>query len=154
MFKKAVSAGKAATLMQPTTTAIIPPPTPTRSGQAIATTMMPGCCGLKVVHRINCIGNTDELSKKYAEDFVKKTQKGTADDGNWMSYNHAPETVCVISDSPSYTKPEEYARQVEFLKSKGWKEICTWESLEGTARKNGEKAMNHMWGSPGIEVVK
>ena len=126
-------------------------PAPTRSGTAIATTMLPGCCGLKVAHKLNCIGNTDELSKKHAEGFDEKVKKNTADDGMWAAYGKAPETICVISDSPSYTKPEEFERQVAFLKSKGWTLICQWPSLEGSRRKEG--ALNYMWGSPGIKKL-
>lgn len=135
------------------TTPKAPTPFPTRAGAAIATTMMPGCCGLKVAHKLNCLGNTDELSKKHAAGFDDKVKKGTADDGNWNTYGKAPETVCVISDSPAYTKPEEFKRQVVFLKSKGWHEIASWPSLEGGARTNG-KAMNYMWASPGITISK
>lgn len=112
----------------------------------ISTEMMPGCCGLKVVRYLAAIGKTDAFSLKDAETFDALVTSGKAGKGEWASYGRAPDTVCVISESPRYTKPEEFQRQVEFLKSKGWQELASWKSAE-----SGK--LNYLWGSPGIKNI-
>ena len=109
------------------------------------TTMMPGCCGLKIIRSLGCLGKTDAYSTKAAGDFDKLVNTGKAGEGQWYSYGRAPDTVAIISSSPRYTKPEEFQRQVEFLKAKGWRELASWKSAERP------EAMNYLWGSPGIK---
>lgn len=127
-------------------------PAQTRPGNALHTSMIPGCCGLKTIHKLNCLGNDDDLSAKYAKEFDKLVEDGKAMDGNWNTYGKAVETVLVITDSPRYTKPEEFERQVKFLKAHGFHEICSWKSLEGSLTK--KSARNYMWGSKGIATTE
>ena len=111
------------------------------------TTMIPGCCGLKTIHVIGCLGKTDAFNVKESEQFDEMTKAGTAQEGQWMTYGKALDTVAIITDSPRYNKPEEFARQKAALEVKGWKPLATWKSYES----NG---MNYMYGSPGITPVK
>lgn len=117
----------------------------TKSGMEMITSMIPGCCALKTIRRIGCLGNLDEISKKAAEDFDKLTQTGKADDGNWNTYGKAPETIAILTTSGTYhSDKEETKRQAEFLKAKGWYCLASFESKEsgGTC---------YIWASPGIK---
>jgi uncharacterized phage-like protein YoqJ len=108
------------------------------------TTMIPGCCGLKTIHQIACLGKTDELSKKMTSEFDEMVKKGTANDGQWYSYGKAPDTVAIITTSPRYNKKEEFERQKAFLEEKGWRLLAVWKSYESGGK-------NYMYGSPGME---
>lgn len=114
---------------------------------AITTEMMPGCCGLKVIRYLGCLGKEDALSKKDAESFDALVNTGKARTGQWATYGKALDTVAVISTSSRYTTSEEFKKQVAFLKAKGWTELASWKSAESGG-------MNYMWGSPGIKVTK
>jgi hypothetical protein len=105
------------------------------------TSMLPGCCGLKTVYQIGCLGKVDALSKKDTEKFDDMTKKGTAEDGNWATYGKAPDTIAIITTSPRYNKPEEFKRQKKFLEDKGWKLLAVWKSHESGGK-------NYMYGSP------
>lgn len=118
----------------------------------LVTEMIPGCCSLKTVRYLKCLGLTDDLSKEEAAKFDTLTEKKTADSGNWASYAHAPETIAIVTDNPSYNKPEEIAKQRKFLEKKGWQLMGSWVSMEGVER--GLKgARVYMYGSPGIKVA-
>lgn len=125
-----------------------PAPKPASRSQLL-TSMIPGCCGLKVVRVLSCLGKTDALSKQIAEEFDKQVLKGTADDGNWNTYGKALETIAIISTSNRYhvNDPEqkEFKRQVKFLKDKGWICLASWLSMESGGT-------NYMWGSKGIKA--
>ena len=106
------------------------------------TTMLPGCCGLKTVHDIGCLGKADDFSKKQTALFEDMVKLGTAQEGQWASYGKALDTIAIISDSKRYNpRPEEFERQKKFLEDKGWKLLVTWKSHE-----SGET--NYMYGSP------
>ena len=111
------------------------------------TTMIPGCCGLKTIHRISCLGKTDELSKKEAAAFDKLADAGTAGEGNWNTYGKAPDTVAIITTSSRYNKKEEFEQQEKFFKKKGWKLLASWKSYESGGT-------NYMYGSPGMKPAK
>jgi hypothetical protein len=105
------------------------------------TTMIPGCCGLKTIHRINCLGKEDAMSEKEAAGFDALVNTGKAQTGEWANYGKAPDTIAIISENPSYTKPEEFKRQEKFLTQKGWKLLAIWKSHESGLK-------NYMYGSP------
>lgn len=121
-----------------------------RQGVALATSMIPGCCGLKTVRQLHCLGKTDELSKGHAEGFDKKVNVGTADDGNWATYGRAPETIAIITNSTSYCTQAEFERQQKFFEKKGWSLLASWPSDEAV-RRGQKDGMNYMYGSPGIK---
>lgn len=107
------------------------------------TTMIPGCCGLKTIYQIGCLGKLDEYSKKDAKPFDELVKVGTAQDGNWASYGKAPDTIAIITTSPRYNKPEEFERQKKFFEAKGWVLLAVWKSYESGGK-------NYMYGSPGM----
>ncbi len=111
---------------------------------ALATEMMPGCCGLKVIRNLACLGKEDEYSKREAETFDKLTKVGTAGAGQWASYGKAPDTVAIISTSERYkNQGHEFEKQKKFLEEKGWILLAEWKSAESGGT-------NYMYGSPGI----
>jgi hypothetical protein len=107
------------------------------------TTMIPGCCGLKTVHRLACIGKSDALSNEETKKFDALVKDGKAGAGNWNAYGKAPDTIAIITDSPRYNKPEEYRKQKKFFEDKGWTLLVTWKSYESGGK-------NYMYGSPGM----
>lgn len=107
------------------------------------TTMIPGCCGLKTVHAIGCLGKDDAFSKKTTEMFDELVKKGTAVEGNWNTYGKAPDTIAIITTSKRYNKPGEFDKQKKFLLDKGWKYLASWPSEESGG-------VNYMYGSPRI----
>jgi hypothetical protein len=111
------------------------------------TTMIPGCCGLKTIHHIGCLGKVDAFSAKEAEKFDKLAYAGTADAGNWNTYGKAPDTIAIITDSPRYNKPEEFERQKKFFEKQGWQLLATWKSYESGGT-------NYMYGNPGMKPAK
>lgn len=111
------------------------------------TDMMPGCCGLKIIRTLRCLGKIDEFSKKEAETFDALVNTGKAGYGNWATYGCAKDTIAVITDSNRYNKPEEYQRQKKFFEDKKWTLLATWKSYESGGT-------NYMYGSPGITRSK
>lgn len=111
----------------------------------LKTIMFPSCCGLKIVHKLKCLGLSDPLSEKHAEAFDSLVKVGTAEEGNWYTYGKAPETVAIITSSKRYNKPEEFKKQMAFFKKKGWVQLASWKSMESGGT-------NYMWGSPGIRA--
>jgi hypothetical protein len=107
------------------------------------TSMIPGCCGLKTIYQIGCLGKEDALSAKDAESFDGLVKEGKAGDGNWNTYGKALDTIAIITDSPRYNKPAEFLKQTTFFRKKGWKLLATWKSYES----NGK---NYMYGNPGM----
>lgn len=105
------------------------------------TTMLPGCCGLKTIHQIGCLGKVDAFSKKETEIFDDMVKVGTAQDGMWMNYGKALDTIAIITDSVRYNKSAEFAQQKKFFVDKGWKLLATWKSHESGGK-------NYMYGSP------
>jgi hypothetical protein len=105
------------------------------------TSMIPGCCGLKTIHRISCLGKEDAFSKKEAAAFDELVKDGKAGAGNWNTYGKAPDTIAIVTDSNRYNKPAEFKRQMAFFKEKGWHLLATFTSHES----NGT---NYLWGSP------
>lgn len=105
------------------------------------TTMLPGCCGLKTIHMIGCLGKVDAFSAKEAEPFDAMVNTGKAQEGAWAAYGKAPDTIAIITNSPRYNKPEEFERQKKFFEAKGWKLLVTWKSHESGGK-------NFMYGSP------
>lgn len=112
----------------------------------ITTDMLPGCCGLKIIHHLGSLAKDDAYSKKEAEAFDGLVNTGKAKNGQWKDYGKSPDTIAIISNSDRYNKPEEFKRQVEFLKAKGWQELFSWKSQESGGT-------NYMWGSPGIKIT-
>jgi hypothetical protein len=110
------------------------------------TTMIPGCCGLKTIHKIGCLGKDDEFSAKEAAPFDELSAKGTAGAGNWNTYGKAPDTIAIITDSSRYNTAASFAKQKKFLEAKKWKLLATWKSYESGGK-------NYMYGSPGITPV-
>jgi hypothetical protein len=111
------------------------------------TTMIPGCCGLKTVHKIGCLGKEDALSAKDAAGFDKLVDVGTAMAGNWNTYGKAKDTIAIITDSNRYNKPAEFKKQKKFFEDKGWKLLAVWNSYESGGK-------NYMYGNPGMTVPK
>lgn len=107
------------------------------------TTMLPGCCGLKTIHQIGCLGKDDAFSNKEATPFDDMVKTGTAQEGQWASYGKAPDTIAIISDSNRYNSPAAFAKQKKFFEDKGWKLLVTWKSQESGGK-------NYMYGSPGM----
>lgn len=105
--------------------------------------MVPGCCGLKTIRRLACLGKEDALSVKEAENFDALVKPGTAGKGEWATYGKAPDTIAIITDSLRYNKPEEFKRQEKFFKTKKWTLLVTWKSYESGGT-------NYMYGSPGM----
>lgn len=120
-----------------------------RPKTTIMTSMIPGCCGLKTVRLLGCLGKTDAMSKESAEGFDALVKLGTADDGNWNTYGKAPDTIAILTSSNHYHQndPEnkELKRQQDFLEERGWTLLCTWKSHESGGT-------NYMYGSPGIKI--
>ena len=81
-----------------------------RRKEIMKTTMLPGCCGLKTIHQIGCLGRVDAFSTREAEAFDEMVKVGTAQDGMWASYGKAPDTIAIITDSPRYNKPAEFEK--------------------------------------------
>jgi hypothetical protein len=109
------------------------------------TTMIPGCCGLKTIHRIGCLGRGDALSAKEAKTFDDLVKVGTAGAGNWNIYGKALDTIAIITSSPRYNKEVEFETQKKFFEDKGWKLLAIWKSHE-----SGMK--NYMYGSPEMSL--
>ena len=109
------------------------------------TTMIPGCCGLKTIHKLSCLGKEDALSKKEAAKFDELAKVGTAGAGNWNTYGCAKDTVAIITTSPRYNKPGEFERQKAFLEDKGWILLAVWKSHESGGK-------NYMYGSPDMST--
>lgn len=109
------------------------------------TTMMPGCCGLKTIHGIGCLGKIDAFSNKEAEQFDDMCKVGTAQAGRWNTYGRALDTVAIITDSKRYNTPEQFAKQKKFFEDKKWKLLVTWKSRESGGT-------NFMYGSPDMTI--
>lgn len=119
-----------------------------KGGMEMITSMIPGCCGLKVIRKLGCLGKTDAASVKATEQFDALTSSGKADDGNWNTYGKSPDCIAIISTSKSYHgDQEEWKRQIKFLEDKGWVCLASWESKES-------KGTNYMYGSKGIKPGK
>jgi hypothetical protein len=114
---------------------------PSRRIGTMNTTMIPGCCGLKTIHHIGCLGKVDKFSEEETKQFDDLVKAGTAQDGMWASYGKALDTIAIITNSPRYNKPEQFEKQKKFFEAKGWKLLATWTSHES-------KGKNFMYGSP------
>lgn len=113
----------------------------------LTTVMMPGCCGLKVLRYLGCLGKTDDYSKKDAERFDTLVNTGKAEQGEWATYGKAPDTVAIISTSDRYQRQgHEFEKQKKFLEDKGWVLLASWKSQESGGT-------NYLYGSPGIQKV-
>jgi hypothetical protein len=115
-----------------------------RGKNNMETTMIPGCCGLKTIHKLGCLGKDDAFSAKEAEAFDTLAKSGMAGAGNWNTYGKALDTIAIITDSKRYhNDPKEFKKQMKFFEDKKWVLLATWKSYESGGK-------NYMYGNPGM----
>lgn len=79
---------------------------------------MPGCCGLRIVSHIECLGRGDAYSKRLAARFDELPIKGI------LGGNNCTATIVTISDHE-----DEFDAQRTFLKARGYKLLGTWQAV-------------------------
>ena len=98
-----------------------------------------GCCALRAIGDVDCLGSKDAYSKKQAEKFPNGIETtGEFGGDQWTA------SILVLSDGSDWEDEDEhsewYERAVKVLEAKGWKELGKFPGAHGDY-------WDHLWGS-------
>jgi len=100
-----------------------------------------GCCGLRVVYNLECLGLEDAWSRREAKKFDTIKVRGI------MNGHNCGATIVTITDDPGFDEEDKeiHKRQVAFLKARGYKLLGKWPSKDAFS----DPPYNiELWGSP------